>query len=297
MTAGSIPSDNPTPPRGERADIAEVLAEAIFSGDYAIGETIPREVDLCARFGVSRSTVRSALQKLVNVGLLVRVSGQGTRVCELATWHLLDPQVSAWMARYAQPNPRLQREVFAFRLAVEPFVAGLAARHATAADLLAIETAYEGMINALTQPDLRWQGRSHDDYDVAFHEAIFAASHNLIWAQISHVLKPAIALIVERSNSRATTHGAVISGDTAESTATPGPVTHSAPQLDDSMARHFRMMEAIRLRQPETAAEAALSVLERTGRDLGMEDLTRQPFSIVLSHDTLATTRHPGDLP
>lgn len=256
MPAGQT-SNDPNNTREARVDIAEVLAEAIFSGHYAIGDTIPREVDLCTRFGVSRSTIRSALQKLVNAGLLVRVSGQGTRVCELASWHLLDPQVSAWMARYAQPNPRLQREVFAFRVAVEPFVAGLAARHATASDLLAIETAYEGMIRALEQPDLRWQGQSHDDYDVAFHEAIFAASHNLIWAQISHVLKPAIALIVERSN-------------------------HSAGELDDSMTRHFRMMEAIRLRQPETAVAAAFAVLERTGRDLGMEDIIRQPRSISL---------------
>lgn len=245
-----------------REDIAEVLAEAVFSGRYAIGDTIPREIDLCTRFGVSRSTVRSALQKLVNAGLLVRVSGQGTRVCELASWHLLDPQVSAWMARYAQPNPHLQREVFAFRVAVEPFVASLAATHASASDLLAIETAYDGMVRTLEQDDLHWQGQSYNAYDVAFHEAIFAASHNLIWAQISHVLKPAIALIVERSNQRAT--------------------LRSAKDLDDSMARHYRMMEAIRLRQPQAAAAAALSVLERTGRDLGMEDLVQNPPAIVL---------------
>ena len=247
--------------RSQRPDIAEALAEAVFSGDYAIGDTIPREVDLCVSFGVSRSTVRSALQKLVNAGLLVRVSGQGTRVCELSAWHLLDPQVSAWMARYAKPDPRLQREVFAFRIAVEPFVAALAATHATASDLLAIETAYEGMIRALEQADLRWQGQSHDDYDVAFHEAIFAASHNLIWTQLSHVLKPAIAMLVERSN-------------------------HSANELDDSLLRHSRMMEAIRLRQPAVAAQAALAVLERTSRDLGMEDLMANAPSIVLPSPT-----------
>ncbi|WP_110678214.1 FCD domain-containing protein [Salinicola sp. RZ23] len=240
-----------------RADIADALAASIFGGEYASGEMIPREVDLCTRFGVSRSTVRSALQKLVNAGLVTRISGQGTRVRELAAWHLLDPQVSAWMARYARPNPELQREVFAFRVAVEPFVAGLAATHATAADLLAIESAHAGMLAALEAPDLCWQGMSHDDYDVAFHEAVFAASHNLIWAQISHVLKPAIAMIVARSN-------------------------HSADELDDSMARHARVLEAIRLRQPEEAVEAARAVLERTGRDLGMEELVQHPRVIGL---------------
>ncbi len=254
------------PSSGPKPDIAEALAEAVFGGRYAIGAMIPREVDLCERFGVSRSTVRSALQKLVNAGLLVRISGQGTRVCELASWHLLDPQVSAWMARYARPNPHLQREVFAFRVAVEPFVAGLAATHATASDLLAIETAYEGMARTLEREDLHWQGESYNAYDVAFHEAIFAASHNLIWAQISHVLKPAIALIVERSNQSAT--------------------LHSAKDLADSMTRHRRVMEAIRLRQPQQAAEAALSVLKRTGRDLGMEDLVENPPAIVMPSST-----------
>ena len=237
--------------RSPRPDIAEYLAEAIFSGRYPPGEFVPRELDLCEQFGVSRSTVRSALQTLVAAGLLKRISGQGTRVRALPEWHLLDPQVSAWMARFAQPNPRIQREIFAFRVAVEPFVARLAAENATAVDLLAIETAYEGMIRALDDEGLCWQGQTHDEYDVAFHEAVFAASHNLVWAQISHVLKPAIALLVERSN-------------------------HSADELNDSMERHRRVMEAIRLRQPEQAAQAALVVLDRTGRDLGLEDLTRQ---------------------
>lgn len=243
-----------------QVDIAESLAEAIFSGRYAPGDLIPREMDLCETYGVSRSTVRSVLQNLVSAGLLVRISGQGTRVRELTQWHLLDPRVTEWMARYAQPNPRIQREIFAFRVAVEPFVARLAAQHATAVDLLAIETAYEGMINALKAPNLCWQGKTHNDYDVAFHEAIFDASHNLVWAQLSHVLKPAIALVVERSN-------------------------HSAGELDDSMERHRRVMEAIRLRQPEQAAQAALAVLDRTGWDLGLSGLTRD-FSILEPHTT-----------
>ncbi|MCW4151503.1 FadR family transcriptional regulator [Halomonas sp. 18H] len=234
--------------RTSSPEIADFLAEAIFAGEYQPGDFVPRELDLCDHFAVSRSTVRSALQTLVAAGLLVRISGQGSRVRPLQEWHLLDPRVSGWMARFAQPNPRIQREIFAFRVAVEPYVARLAAENATAADLLAIESAYQGMIKALQQSDLHWQGVSHDDYDVAFHEAIFAASHNLVWAQISHVLKPAIALLVERSN-------------------------HSADELHDSMERHRRVMEAIRLRQPDQAGAAALAVLERTGRDLGLADV------------------------
>ncbi|GAB2801906.1 FadR/GntR family transcriptional regulator [Halomonas shantousis] len=244
--------------RGSRPDIAELLAEAIFSGRYVPGDLIPRELDLCDQYGVSRSTVRSALQNMVAAGLVVRISGQGTRVRDFAEWHLLDPKVTEWMARYAQPNPRFQREIFAFRVSVEPFVAWLAAQNATAVDLLDIEKAYEGMIEALKQPDLHWQGKSHDDYDVAFHEAIFAATHNLVWAQLSHVLRPSITLLVQRSN-------------------------HSANELNDSMIRHRRVMEAIRLRQPEAAHAAALAVLERTGRDLGVPESPKALPSLLHS--------------
>ena len=180
--------------------------------------------------------------------MVVRISGQGSRVCELTDWHLLDPRVSDWMARFAQPNPRIQRDIFAFRVAVEPFMARLAAENATAADLLAIETAWHNMIGALNSPDRRCAGRSHDEHDVAFHEAIFAATHNLLWSQLSHMLKPAIGLLVETSN-------------------------HSAAELSDSMERHRLLMEAIRLRQPEQAEQAALLVLERTGLDLGFASL------------------------
>jgi DNA-binding FadR family transcriptional regulator len=256
-------SSNPQPrsPCQPRPDIADHLAEAIFSGQYAPGSFVPKELDLCEQFGVSRSTVRSAFQSLVAAGLLTRISGQGTRVRELQEWHLLDPRVSDWMARFAKPNPVIQKEIFAFRVGVEPFVASLAARQATAVDLLAIEKAYQGMHHALDNDDLCWQGQTHDDYDVAFHEAIFAASHNLVWAQISHVLKPAIALLVERSNQ-------------------------SADELNDSLERHRHVMEAIRLRQPDQAAQAALAVLERTGRDLGLEGLSHQlptlePLTII----------------
>ncbi|MFC3390778.1 FadR/GntR family transcriptional regulator [Aidingimonas halophila] len=237
--------------RQPRPDIAEHLAEAIFNGHYEPGDFVPKELDLCENYGVSRSTVRSALQTLVAAGMIKRISGQGSRVTELSEWHLLNPRVSDWMARFARPNPRFQREIFSFRVAVEPFMARLAAENAGAADLLDLETAYHGMVEALNRDDNQYQGISYDEYDIAFHEAIFAATHNVLWSQVSHMLKPAIALLVGTTNQ-------------------------SADELDDSMERHRRLMDAIRLRQPEEAEKAALSVLERTGRDLGMDDPTGQ---------------------
>lgn len=230
-----------------KPDVTECIAEEIFSGRYSQGSLVPREIDLCEQYGVSRSTIRSALQTFSTLGVVKKISGKGTQVRKMLEWQLLDPKVINWMVSYGKDNERYIKEMFAFRVSVEPFVSSLAAMNATAADLLAIEDAYIGMTTAMGREGLVWQGKSHSDYDVEFHEAIFDATNNLIWSQLSHVLRSSITLLVEKSN-------------------------FSAHELNDSMGRHRRVMEAIRFRQPEEAYMAALALLERTGMDLGVKD-------------------------
>lgn len=52
----------------------------IRRGDWEIGAQLPSERDLSEQFGVSRSTVRQALEGLTRVGLLKKVQGRGTFV-------------------------------------------------------------------------------------------------------------------------------------------------------------------------------------------------------------------------
>jgi DNA-binding GntR family transcriptional regulator len=58
--------------------LAQDLREAILRGDYAHGERLPTEAELSAERGISRQTVRRALQDLVADGLIFRVRGRGT---------------------------------------------------------------------------------------------------------------------------------------------------------------------------------------------------------------------------
>ncbi|MGX1134709.1 GntR family transcriptional regulator [Streptomyces glaucescens] len=60
--------------------LARQLEEAIEHGALAPGNLLGNEVDLSARLGVSRPTVRQAIQTLVDKGLLVRRRGVGTQV-------------------------------------------------------------------------------------------------------------------------------------------------------------------------------------------------------------------------
>jgi len=52
----------------------------ILNGTWNYGERIPSEMDLCDMYGVSRITIRRALDKLVQQGVLVRTRGRGTSI-------------------------------------------------------------------------------------------------------------------------------------------------------------------------------------------------------------------------
>jgi DNA-binding GntR family transcriptional regulator len=60
--------------------IAENLKQAIEDGTLKPGDRLDNELDLTERLGVSRPTVRQAVQRLVEQGLVVRRRGLGTVV-------------------------------------------------------------------------------------------------------------------------------------------------------------------------------------------------------------------------
>lgn len=62
------------------ATIAEELRKQITDGELVIGDQVPTEAALCQRYGVSRMTVRQALNTLVSSGYLIRRRGKGTFV-------------------------------------------------------------------------------------------------------------------------------------------------------------------------------------------------------------------------
>jgi len=82
----------------QREHIYETLREEILSCDLPIGAEL-REQELAARFGVSKSPVREALQRLVAEGLLSVIPRQGYRVSPISMTDV--------------------REIFAFRRVLE----------------------------------------------------------------------------------------------------------------------------------------------------------------------------------
>lgn len=69
--------------------LSDLLRSAIQAGELRRGDPIPSEHQLCRTYGVSRPTVRRAIEVLVEDGLLVKRQGMGTFVAKLK---LLQPQ-------------------------------------------------------------------------------------------------------------------------------------------------------------------------------------------------------------
>jgi GntR family transcriptional regulator len=69
---------NPGLPRYQQ--LADALLRDIEGGKYKVGAMLPPELELCEQHRVSRHTVREALRRLADMGLLGRRQGIGTHV-------------------------------------------------------------------------------------------------------------------------------------------------------------------------------------------------------------------------
>jgi len=101
--------------------ILQTLRDRIAAGAWRIGDQIPTDEDLMRRFGVSRFTVRAALDVLVADGVIKRYRKRGTFVIarpEPGTWMLtsLDDLVSSGF-----PTPPIVLETATSRC--EPHIA------------------------------------------------------------------------------------------------------------------------------------------------------------------------------
>jgi GntR family transcriptional repressor for pyruvate dehydrogenase complex len=143
------------------------LEQIIFSGKLEPGESLPSESELSAELGVSRLTVREGVRTLEARALLEVSHGRRPVVAYPNAAPLHD-----FFSASVRRDPRALLELLEVRLAIEVHTAELAARHATKADIAALEAALEAMRRDVDDED------AFNAADVRFHAAIAAASGN-----------------------------------------------------------------------------------------------------------------------
>lgn len=84
------------PGRGLHSVLVDRFGRDIVTGRLAPGAVINPSA-LGAEHALSRTVVREALRTLAAKGLVSARPNRGTRVSDPARWHLLDPEVVAWI--------------------------------------------------------------------------------------------------------------------------------------------------------------------------------------------------------
>lgn len=152
-----------------RAEYAyKKILEAIHCKQVRQGERI-REEELAKTFGISRTPVRQALQRLQTRGLLKYAPGRGLIVVELSRQQVL--------------------EFYEHRELLEGAAARLAAQHASPTDVAAMHGLLEEFKDVAPDPaNLARVNR-------ILHEAIYDASHNRYLIHSLHDLQDTLALL------------------------------------------------------------------------------------------------------
>ena len=104
-----------------------VLRAQILHGHWAPGDKLPTEATLTARLGVSRSTVREAINRLASAGLIEIPHGGAKRVRNFLDHAGLDVLADLVVSAEGSVNLHVVRSVVEMRDAIAPDVARLAA--------------------------------------------------------------------------------------------------------------------------------------------------------------------------
>ena len=214
----------------------DLLGEAIVTGRYPVGSSLPPEPLLCDELGVSRTVIREAVKSLIAKGLLVTGPKVGTRVLAEEQWNWFDPDVVAWQSK-AGLSRQILRDLQELRRLVEPAAVRLAAERASAADIAEIEAAYAGMKRSIEE------GGDYVSSDLRFHQGLLRAAHNRMVAQMSKALGALLRTSFEISTSRPD-----------------GPA--------QSLPLHRAVLDAVIARSPQKAERAIIVLIEGANDDI-----------------------------
>lgn len=146
--------------------LASRLKEEIVAGRLGAGARLPSEHDISESYGVSRPTVREAVGRLKQDGLVVSRQGSGVFVADpaAATVFRLDTPDFA--------NAQEMRAIVELLIAVEGVATQLTAQRRTKAELKTIKARLDAVQRAIDR------GEPGVEEDVAFHRVIIEAADN-----------------------------------------------------------------------------------------------------------------------
>jgi GntR family transcriptional repressor for pyruvate dehydrogenase complex len=163
----------PIKPKKVSTQIAEQIRASILSGEFAPGDKLPPERELAEMFGVSRPSVREALNVLASSGMVMSYQGGGTVVKSLVETASTNP-----LSELIRVQQDRALDVIEVRKSMESWTVWYAAQRALPDDIRRMEEIIAGMkLNLeLKQPS--------EDLDANLHIVIARATHNIVWLHL-----------------------------------------------------------------------------------------------------------------
>ena len=163
----------PIKPKKVSSQIADQIRESILAGDFAPGDKLPPERELSAMFGVSRPSVREALNILASAGLVMSYQGGGTVVQSL-----VDHSNGNALSELIRDEQARALEVIEVRKCMESWTSYFAAQRALPEDIRRMDeilAAMQANIDGL---------KPSENLDANLHIVIARATHNIVWLHL-----------------------------------------------------------------------------------------------------------------
>lgn len=171
-------------------DVFEQIRQKLVDGSWAPGSRLPSEQMLSSALNVSRVSVRSAVQRLRDLGVVITRQGSGSYISEDFTPQVLNNKL--------HPVMNLSKEEFhdmmVFRQTVEFKCMELAVIHATEENILELEQALSRML--VNKNDYK----KYSEADFDFHLAIAKASQNKVFYNVMLSIKESYYYYLEELN-------------------------------------------------------------------------------------------------
>lgn len=164
-----------------RSKVYSQLKSQLMEGVWNIGERLPSENEFCRTFGVSRVTVRAAIQQLEILGLVETRHGGGTFVRDFSTIDAMD-------ALHPMIQVRENHDIITvleYRKIIEKGTIGLVVAKLTDKDIEYLENTYRLMVKY----DRTGEREKQANADHAFHYRLAQMAQNPIILKVYELIK------------------------------------------------------------------------------------------------------------
>ncbi len=164
--------------------VVDNILSYIADNDIKIGTKLPNEFELAEMFGVGRSTIREAIKVLASKQVLEVRRGAGTYVIGNKAIDDSNPLG----LNLSEDRYKLALDLFDVRLMLEPEIAVLAARMATAKEMEELMSYCES-VEYMIRNEI-----DHTEEDIKFHTCIARCSKNQVVEHLIPIINSSVAV-------------------------------------------------------------------------------------------------------